>query len=106
VREQCAYGGTSGETSRRRDKSGSGERCGERHGRVEHVRACVDGRVAVSGLAACDAWQSGVASGGRRGGRRGRVVHAWAADARVPRVGSAGSRGACVRVDRSGERPG
>jgi len=87
VREQCAYNGASGETARRRDKVGSGER----HGRVERVRSCVDGRVAVSGLATCDARQSGAASGGRRGGRRSRVVHAWAADARVPHVETAGS---------------
>ena len=87
MREQCAYGGASGETAKRRDKSGCGERCGERNGRVERVRVCVDGRVAVSGLAACDARQSGAAGGGRRG----RVVHAWAADARVPRVETAGS---------------
>ena len=64
MREQCAYGSASGETANRRDKSGSGER----HGRVERVRVCVDGRVAVSGLAACDARQSGAASGGRCGG--------------------------------------
>ena len=61
-------------TARRCDKAGSGERCGERHGRVKRVRAFVDGRVAASGSAACGARRASRHAERVRGGVR---VGAW-----------------------------